>query len=89
MPNNIAAATSSPKGILLMLLSLFMLNCSDAATKWLGADYPAGQIICFRAVFSLIPILLMVTLKGGMRSLRINDRRGQAWRAFYFSVGSH
>ena len=88
MPNNIAAATSSPKGILLMLLSLFMLNCSDAATKWLGADYPAGQIICFRAVFSLIPILLMVTLKGGMRSLRINDRRGQAWRAFYFAVGS-
>ena len=35
-----------------MLLSLFMLNCSDAATKWLGADYPAGQIICFRAIFS-------------------------------------
>ncbi|MED5360812.1 MAG: hypothetical protein VYD85_20680, partial [Pseudomonadota bacterium] len=71
-----------------MLFSLFMLTCSDATTKWLGADYPAGQIICFRAVFSLIPVLVMVTLKGGMRSLRINDRRCQAWRAFYFAVGS-
>ena len=71
-----------------MLLSLFMLTCSDATTKWLGADYPAGQIICFRAIFSLIPVLVMVTLKGGMRSLRINDRRCHAWRAFYFAVGS-
>ena len=71
-----------------MLLSLFMLTCSDATTKWLGADYPAGQIICFRAIFSLIPILVMVVLQGGKASLRIVDRRGQAWRAFFFAVGT-
>lgn len=71
-----------------MLLSLFMLTCSDAATKWLGAGYPAGQIICFRAVFSLIPIGIMISLHGGMASLRIVDRRGQIWRAFYFALGT-
>lgn len=83
-----AAPTAATKGILLMLLSLFMLTCSDATTKWLGAAYPAGQIICFRAVFSLLPILIMVALHGGKRSLRIVDRKGQAWRAFYFAVGT-
>ena len=82
------APASSAKGILLMLLALFMLTCSDAATKWLGADYPAGQIICFRALFSLIPVAVMVALYGGLPSLRIVDKRGQAWRAFYFAVGT-
>ena len=71
-----------------MLLSLFMLTCSDATTKWLGADYAVGQIIFLRAVFSLIPIIIMVSLQGGIESLRIVDRRGQAWRAFFFSVGT-
>ena len=71
-----------------MLLSLFMLTCSDATTKWLGADYPAGLIISYRAIFSLIPILVMVVLQGGKASLRIVDRRGQAWRAFFFAVGT-
>ena len=71
-----------------MLLSLFVLTCSDATTKWLGADYPAGQIICFRAIFSLIPILVMVVLQGGKASLRIVDRRRQAWRAFFSSLNS-
>ncbi|MEL0022218.1 MAG: hypothetical protein VW709_20330, partial [Rickettsiales bacterium] len=69
-----AAPTSSMKGILLMLLSLFMLTCSDAATKWLGADYPPGQIVCFRALFSLLPVLVMVRFYGGFESLRIVDR---------------
>jgi drug/metabolite transporter (DMT)-like permease len=83
-----SAPQATAKGILLMLMSLFMLTCSDAATKWLGADYPAGQIICFRAVFSLLPIMIMITFRGGIASLAIIDRRGQAWRAFYFAVGS-
>ena len=81
-------ADSPARGILLMLLSLLMLTCSDAATKWLGADYPAGEIICLRAVFSLLPILLMVAISGGFETLRIIDGRGQAWRAFYFATGS-
>ena len=71
-----------------MLVSLFMLTCSDATTKWLGADYSAGQIICFRATFSLIPILIMVTLRGGKSSLRIVNQSDQAWRAFYFAIGT-
>ena len=81
-------ADSPAKGILLMLLSLLMLTCSDAATKWLGAAYPAGEIICLRAVFSLLPILLMVAISGGLETLRIVDGKGQAWRAFYFAAGS-
>ena len=81
-------AHTPAKGILLMLLSLFLLTCSDATTKWLGADYPAGEIICLRAVFSLLPILVMVALTGGLKALRIVDRRGQTWRAFYFAVGT-
>ena len=82
------APQATAKGILLMLMSLFMLTCSDATTKWLGADYPAGQIICFRAVFSLVPIIIMIAFRGGIASLAIVDRRGQAWRAFYFAVGT-
>jgi drug/metabolite transporter (DMT)-like permease len=82
------APQATAKGILLMLLSLFMLTCSDAVTKWLGADYPPGQIICFRAVFSLLPIVIMIAFRGGIPSLAIANRRGQAWRAFYFAVGT-
>ena len=81
-----AAPSTSLKGLGLMMLSMFMLTCTDAVTKWLGSTYPPGQIICLRAFFALIPIAVMVTLRGGLPSLRVVDLRGQMMRAAAFTA---
>jgi len=81
-------ASASPlRGIAYMVLALLLLTLSDAATKWLGASLPVGQIIGLRAVFIFIPTLLIVRRSGGLATLRVYDMRGVAMRAVLY-VGS-
>ncbi|MEZ5818973.1 MAG: DMT family transporter [Hyphomicrobiaceae bacterium] len=83
-----ALPTSSARGIGCMLLSLFALTCADAVTKWLGATYPPGQVICIRAIFAMLPLAVMIAVHGGRASLRVTNVRGQATRALLFAVAS-
>jgi drug/metabolite transporter (DMT)-like permease len=82
------AVKSSPRGIALMLLALFALTCSDALTKWLGASYPLGQVVCMRALFALLPAAVMIALNGGLASLAVHNVAGQAQRALVFTAST-
>ncbi len=84
-----AAASTEPfKGIALMVLALFLLTLSDATTKWLGAAYPVGEIVCIRTGFAMLPVVVMVARSGGLASIRVNDAKGQAIRAMLYVVST-
>lgn len=71
-----------------MLAALFVLTVSDALTKWLGTSYPPGQVIFVRAVFALVPAVVMVAVNGGLASLRVSSITGQVTRALLFAGAS-
>jgi len=92
---------SIPLGIGYMLAAVTLFGCMDATVKWLAAGYPTLQIMFFRSLFALPPILLMVVrggggLPGGFASLRTRRPFAHASRSllglgamlcFFFAYG--
>ena len=65
------SATAHPAtGIGLFVLAVFLLSLMDVCIKWLSADYPTIQIVFFRSLFGLVPLLLPVALAGRWSDLR-------------------
>ena len=62
-------------GIAAMIAGMAMMSSMDALAKWLGADYPIGQIVFFRNLFGLLPTLVIVWQLGGFALPRT-----QRWR---------
>jgi drug/metabolite transporter (DMT)-like permease len=81
MSPGVPAQSAQVRGILLMLAGNGLLTLSDAVTKWLTAGYPVGQIMCIRALFTLLPILLFAWHAGGLHTLRVRHVRLQSTRA--------
>ena len=46
----------------------------DATVKWLGGSYPTTQIMFFRCAVALLPIVVIVQLRGGLAVLRTSHR---------------
>jgi len=53
-----------------MLLSMLLFSLMDANVKWLGADYPTAQIMFFRCAVALIPVAIIIAMRGGLRILK-------------------
>ena len=53
-----------------MLLSILLFSLMDATVKWLGAIYPTTQIMFFRCAVALVPILVIIAMRGGPGILR-------------------
>jgi drug/metabolite transporter (DMT)-like permease len=70
LPAPTAVAGSPLRGIVMMLLSVFLFSCMDATVKSATADYPVGQIIFFRNLVAFLPIAVFVHRAGGFRVLR-------------------
>lgn len=49
---------------------MLLFSLMDANVKWLGADYPTTQIMFFRCAVALVPIVVIVYLRGGPVVLR-------------------
>ena len=79
--------TPATKGILLMVLAMFFISVMGVATKTAGISHPIMQVVFVRNFFVLALVLVMVWRKGGMASLKVNDRKGVGLRAF-FQFGS-
>lgn len=58
-----------------MLSSLLLFSLMDASVKWLGGSYPTSQIMFFRCAVAMLPVLLIVALRGGPVVLRTRHRR--------------
>ena len=65
-----AASGGTLRGILMMVLAVFLFTCMDAVVKWVGQTYPTGQIVFFRNLLAFLPILLFVGRTGGVAVLR-------------------
>jgi drug/metabolite transporter (DMT)-like permease len=58
-----------------MLLSILLFSLMDANVKWLGASYPTAQIMFFRCAVALVPVLVIITLRGGIGVLRTQQKK--------------
>ena len=58
-----------------MLLSILLFSLMDASVKWLGAIYPTAQIMFFRCSVALVPVLVIVALRGGFGILRTTQKK--------------
>lgn len=56
-------------GVSTMLLSVLLFSMMDAAVKWLGGDYPTQQIMFFRCLVAMIPVMILIYLRGGISIL--------------------
>lgn len=81
------AAPNMIRGILSMIAGGGALTISDAATKWLTASLPIGEILFVRALIVAIIILLVVRRSGSFEAVRIGRVRNVSTRAV-LAVGS-
>ena len=58
-----------------MLLSILLFSLMDANVKWLGATYPTAQIMFFRCTLALVPVLVIIALRGGVGILRTGQKK--------------
>lgn len=82
LPSTIVPAPSADalRGIVMMVLAVFLFTCMDAVVKWVGETYPVGQIVFFRNLFAFLPILYFVGRTGGVAVLRTTRLGGHALR---------
>lgn len=83
-------------GIGFFVLATLLFGVMDALIKFLAADYGTWQIMFFRAVFSFLPIGLLIARTGGLTSLRTKSVTAHAARSlmgvaaaygFFFAFG--
>ena len=70
-------------GIASVLVGMFAVAGMDAAAKWLATGYPVAELVFFRSLFALPPILLLVWHGGGRAALRIRWGWGHLLRAVF------
>ncbi len=75
------AGSNTIRGILSMIVGGAALTMSDAATKWLTASLPIGEILFVRALFVSVAIWLIVWRSGAAGGLRVASLRNQGIRA--------
>ncbi|MEM7565524.1 MAG: DMT family transporter [Pseudomonadota bacterium] len=66
-----------------MLLSLLLFSFMDASVKWLGADYPTTQIMFFRCSVALIPVIVIVAMRGGLKILKTDQKMLHLGRSLF------
>jgi drug/metabolite transporter (DMT)-like permease len=91
-PSLPAEALSAPVtplfGVGLKILSALSFTFMSAGVKWVGSDYPTGQIVFFRSAFALVPLLVWLGLRGDLlASVRTNDLRSHVIRGLIGSCG--
>ena len=83
-----AGAATAPRGIVCMLLGVILLCLNDALIKSLTLGYPVGELLFVRGLFICPWILILAHRAGGLRSLRVTNVKGQAWRGLCVIAGS-
>ena len=63
-------AQSPATGFTAMILSVVLFSLMDASVKWLGGTYPTQQIMFFRCLVAMIPLFVIIVMRGGVSVLR-------------------
>jgi len=57
-----------------MMMSILLFSLMDASVKWLGAIYPTAQIMFFRCAVALVPVAIIILMRGGPGILRTSHK---------------
>lgn len=71
------------RGIVLMIAGIFVVSVMDALIKWLTASYPSIQIVMLRCLFGLLPLFVIIALRGGLAALRTRRPGAQFLRSAF------
>ena len=61
---------NSVTGFSAMVLSVLLFSLMDASVKWLGGTYPTQQIMFFRCSIAMIPLTVIIAMRGGITILK-------------------
>jgi drug/metabolite transporter (DMT)-like permease len=89
-----STASQTARGIGCIVIAMLLFTVIDTLVKWLSArGYATWQLVFCRSLFSFIPILLLIRLRGGprlLRTARLKDHLvraavglGALWTWFY------
>ncbi len=70
-----------PRAIFYMIASGAVFNCSNAASKWLIATYPIGEVLFARTLVALITLGAFILPAAGLAVYRTTKLRAHAMRA--------
>ncbi len=80
--------TSSAKGIAFKVISAALFPVMQALIRYLGARYPVGQVVFYRSVFAIIPVVLVYAWRGELAAVVRTERPlGQAGRGVLSIAG--
>ncbi len=65
-----------------MAISLLLFTLMDTNVKWLGAHYPTTQIMFFRCAVAIIPIAIIIVMRGGWSVLQTSHPALHLLRSF-------
>lgn len=68
-------------GIRYMVLGVAALSGMDALGKRVAADYSVFQMLAIRSTIAIVLLLLLLSLRGGLGTLRTGQPRGHALRS--------
>ncbi len=57
-------------GLAYAAVGMLLMAIMDTIVKWLSSGYPVSEILVFRNLFGLLPLLVVMAFTGGPRSLR-------------------
>jgi drug/metabolite transporter (DMT)-like permease len=76
------------RGIALKLVSAVLFAVMSALIRYLGANYPIGEVVFFRSAFAMAPVLAVYAWRGElMAAVRTESPLGQASRGALSIVG--
>lgn len=68
-----AAMNPSLTGICLVIAGGFIFSIQDVIIKYVSGSYPVHEILFFRSLFGLLPILFIVRMEGGFHLLKVHN----------------
>jgi drug/metabolite transporter (DMT)-like permease len=68
-PVSSARADRPLLGIGLKIVATFLFTMMFACVRWLGTDFPTGQVVFFRSAGALVPIVIAALIVGGWQLL--------------------
>ena len=78
--NRPVARSTTGQGMLYMIAGTFLLTLQDGITKWLTADFHAGEIMFYRGLWMFPALAVLIHFNGGPRTLRLQQPAGVIWR---------
>ncbi len=76
------------RAVSLKVASTLMFSLMGAQARYLGTAYPVGEVVFFRSLFALIPILIWFGLRGQLRdAFRTNRPADHLVRGIFSVVG--